>query len=98
MVPIQDVLHRIRWDAAWRGGRFEIGYLDRVAGRVVRVPVTERLLDAARPESLAVHGADGVAFSLPLHRVRQVWRDGAIIWERRPGEAIQSPHGRDPHD
>jgi len=38
MIPIQDVLHRIQWDAAWRGRRFEVGFLDRVAGTIMRVP------------------------------------------------------------
>jgi len=30
-----------------------------------------------------VFGADGVARMIPYHRVREVLRDGKIIWRRR---------------
>jgi uncharacterized protein (UPF0248 family) len=98
MIPIQDVLHRIQWDPAWRASRFDIGYLDRVAGTILRVPFGELRLEAGGLASLMALDADGAVLTIPLHRVRQVWRDGALIWERRPDEAIQSRHGRDPHD
>ena len=35
MIPIHDLLSRIRWDAAFARSRFVIGYWDRVAGRVL---------------------------------------------------------------
>jgi uncharacterized protein (UPF0248 family) len=98
MVPIQDVLHRIQWDPSCRGHRFDIGYLDRVAGAVVRVPLADAHLDAARPASLILRDAAGVALRIPLHRVRVVWRDGVSFWARRAEDALQSPHGVDPHD
>jgi uncharacterized protein (UPF0248 family) len=98
MVPIQDVLHRIQWDPACRGSLFEIGYLDRLAGTIVRVPFGDLQFDAGRSASLTLHDAGGSAVRIPLHRVRQVWRDGVIFWERRTGDALQSPHGVDSHD
>jgi len=98
VVPIQDVLHRIQWDPAWRASRFELGYLDRVAGTIVRVPFGEVRLEEDRPAVLTLRDADGAALAIPLHRVRQVWRDGAIIWKRSPGEALESPHGGNPDD
>jgi uncharacterized protein (UPF0248 family) len=82
MIPIQDLLHRIQWDPACRGGRFDVGYLDRVAGHVVRVPLADAHLDAGRPSSLTLRDATGAAVRIPLHRVRRVWQDGAVIWER----------------
>jgi len=84
MIPIQDVLHRIQWDAAWRGRRFEVGFLDRVAGMIMRVPFGELHLDGGARASLTVRDPDGSVLRIPLHRVRQVWRDGEIVWERRP--------------
>ena len=98
MVPIQDVLHRIQWDPAWRGSVFEVGYLDRVAAAIVRVPFEELRVESSGPPALALRDRDGAVVRVPLHRVREVWRDGAIVWERRAGEALQSPDGRDAHD
>jgi uncharacterized protein (UPF0248 family) len=98
MVPIQDVLHRIQWDPACRGSAFDIGYLDRIAGTIVRVPFGELHLDGGARPALTVCGIDGAILRIPLHRVRQVWRDGVIFWERRPPDALQSSHGGDTHD
>jgi uncharacterized protein (UPF0248 family) len=84
MIPIQDVLHRIQWDPAWRGGVFEVGYLDRVAGTVVRVPLGDLHIETGARTSLTLRDADGAAVRIPLHRIRQVWRDGRSIWERTP--------------
>jgi len=30
---------------------------------------------------LDVVASDGVAHSVPLHRVRAVWRDGDLVWQ-----------------
>jgi uncharacterized protein (UPF0248 family) len=98
MIPVQEVLHRIQWDPACRGSLFEIGYLDRVAGTIVRVPFGDLHLDPGRPAVLTLHDAEGSVIRIPLHRVRRVWRDGVIFWERRTGDALQSTHGVDPHD
>ena len=38
MQPVQDLLHRIRWDQVFAEADFEIGYYDRVADWIVRVP------------------------------------------------------------
>jgi uncharacterized protein (UPF0248 family) len=82
VVPIQDVLHRIQWDPAWRGRFFEIGYVDRVAGRILRVPFEGLRIGTGAHATLTVHGDDGTIVRIPLHRVREVWRDGALIWHR----------------
>lgn len=82
MVPIHDLLHRIQWDAEFGRGAFTIGYLDRKAGRIVRVPFSDvRLIKEALPVLEAVE-EDGSVHTVPLHRVREVWRDDVLIWER----------------
>jgi uncharacterized protein (UPF0248 family) len=96
MIPIQDVLHRIQWDPACRGSRFEIGYVDRLAGTIVRVPFGDLHLDPGRPAILTRHDIEGSVIRIPLHRVRRVWRDGVIFWERRAADALQFTHGVDP--
>jgi uncharacterized protein (UPF0248 family) len=98
MVPIQDVLHRIQWDPAWRGSFFELGYVDRIAGALVRVPLAGVRLDAGMPPALSLRDAGGAVLHIPLHRVRRVWRDGVICWERRGGDPLQCAHGVDSFD
>lgn len=82
MIPIQDLLHRIQWDAEFGGAAFEIGYVDRVAGGTVRVPFSEVRLEQGQLVVLNAFEGDGSPAAIPLHRVREVWRDGRLIWKR----------------
>ena len=85
MTPIQDILHRIVWDAAFGSGRFVIGYRDRVRGRIVRIPFERIVLATGRGFAFDVVDTDGVARMIPYHRVREVRRDGLVIWRREVG-------------
>ena len=82
MIPIQDLLHRIRWDPAFGRGRFEIAYLDRVAGGLERLPFEAVLLDPAEPFGFQATSKDEEPRFIPYHRVREVHRDGELIWSR----------------
>lgn len=89
MIPIQDLLHRIRWDAEFGKGQFVIGYYDRIARRIVRVPFRNIRADSADHFAFSAADADGFVHDVPLHRVREVWRDGMLIWHREhPGESV----------
>lgn len=83
MQPIHELLARIRWDAEFSRGRFEIGYWDRVAREVRRVRLSELAWDADNPAFFDIADADGGRHSVPFHRVRRVWRNGILIWERK---------------
>lgn len=82
MKPIQDLLNRIRWDREFGKARFEIGYHDRFERELVRIPFESISFPKGEPFFLEVVAPDGVVHSVPLHRVRAVWRDGAVIWQR----------------
>lgn len=84
MIPIHELLARIRWDAGFAQGRFVIGYWDRVAGRVQHADLREIAWDADNPSFFDLLDEDGVEHAIPFHRVREVWRDGALIWQRHP--------------
>lgn len=86
MQPIQDLLHRIRWDPEFGKGAFAIGYWDRVAGREQVVPVTSVAFDPSNPMLLLIQDAEAETLRVPLHRVRVVYKDGTEIW-RRPARA-----------
>ena len=85
MTPIQDVLHRIQWDPEFGNARFMIGYYDRVDDEIIRVPFQRIHLARGEHFSFDVVDEDGTTRMVPFHRVREVWRNGALIWERKPG-------------
>lgn len=83
MTPIQDLLNRIRWDQEFGAAKFEVGYFDRVLARIVRVRFEDVRREGGGSAALEVLEDDGSVHSVPLHRVREVWRDGVLVWERR---------------
>jgi uncharacterized protein (UPF0248 family) len=82
MLPIHKLLNRIRWDPRFRHGRFEIGYFDRVARRIVVVPLDSIRFPAGAPGVFEIWDDEARLHHIPLHRVRRVYRDRRIIWER----------------
>jgi len=84
MTPIHEVLSRIRWDAALASSRFVIGYWDRVAGKVRYVDLRKIGWDADNSTFFDLMDEEGVAHSIPFHRVREVWQDGNLVWQRHP--------------
>lgn len=75
-------MHRIQWDSAFGRAEFEIGYFDRVEQRVVRVPFSRIHIPPGERFAFEAIEADGSLHSVPLHRVRAVWRNGKLIWAR----------------
>lgn len=84
MIPIQDLLRRIQWDAEFGSAEFEIGYFDRVAGKIVHVPFRHVRFEKGERFAFEAVEEDGAVHTVPLHRVREVWRNGVLIWERAP--------------
>lgn len=87
MIPIQDLLHRMQWDPEFGKADFEIGYFDRVTGKIVRVPFRHVRFEKGEHFAFEAVEADGSVHTVPLHRVREVWRNGELIWQRRPDSA-----------
>ena len=82
MMPIQDLLSRIRWDPEFGRGKFIIGYYDRIDKRIIKVPLARIVFETDSPGSFEAIEADGSVHSVPYHRVREVYRDGELIWQR----------------
>ena len=81
MQPLGELLNRIKWDAEFGKGTFALGYYDRIARQEKVAAFTSITLDSGS-RSFSVGGAEGVIVRIPLHRVRTVYKDGALIWHR----------------
>lgn len=82
MIPIQDLLARIRWDPAFAQARFELGYYDRLAQRIVVVPFSQLYFPADAPGMFELIDDLGRLHTIPFHRVKSVFRNGERIWHR----------------
>jgi uncharacterized protein (UPF0248 family) len=81
VIPIHELFSRIRWDPEFGRAEFTIGYYDRVARRIVRVPLARIAFDPGHAAFEALE-EDGSSHRVPFHRVREVHRDGVLIWRR----------------
>lgn len=82
MIPIHKLLSRIRWDAEFGQGTFEIGYYDRIVNAIIRVPLSEVVFKPVDKHTVQVMDEDGLVHTVPLHRIREVYRDNTLIWQR----------------
>ncbi len=82
MIPIHELLNRIRWDREFGKGRFELGYLDHVAARIIRVPLSRLRIEPGDRFCFHIETETGRMQAIPFHRVREVLRDGNLIWRR----------------
>ncbi|HZP93840.1 MAG TPA: RNA repair domain-containing protein [Burkholderiales bacterium] len=49
--------------------------------KLVRVPLQRIRFPSGEHFAFEALEDDGAVHSVPLHRVREVWRDGRLIWE-----------------
>ena len=82
MQPIDKLLDRIKWDKGFGDAAFEIGYYDRVAAIIARRPLADLLFEPGNKDSFLLMDEEGVYQRIPLHRVREVYRNGELIWQR----------------
>lgn len=82
MQPIHELLERIRWDPEFGKGEFVIGYYDRVLGGIVKVGLKDVQVEPGDHFFLQALDESGECHAVPYHRVREVYRDGRLIWHR----------------
>lgn len=82
MIPIHQLLSRIRWDADFGAAEFIIGYYDRLADHILLVPFSRIIPESQNHYQCKLINDEGETIRLPLHRVREVYRDGVLIWSR----------------
>lgn len=82
MTPIHELLNRIRWDREFGAARFELGYLDRFEKTLHRVHLDGLIFPEGERRTFQFTDLGGKTRRVPLHRIRQVWRDGDLIWQR----------------
>lgn len=82
MIPIHELLNRIRWDAEYAKGDFQIGYFDRMQQKIIKVPLKQIAFIREDHFAFQFYDEEGEAHSVPLHRIKEVYRGGELIWHR----------------
>lgn len=79
MIPIQELLNRIKWDKHLNPKEFKIIYLDRILNKGIEIDFSD-IIDHSKT-FMEVQTKIGRT-EIPLHRVKMVKRNGEIFWQR----------------
>jgi uncharacterized protein (UPF0248 family) len=90
MIPIHELLNRIRWDPEFAKGNFELGYYDRAENRIILVPLKEITFPTESPSTFQLVDPEGQVHRVPFHRVREVHKNAQRIWHRPDRKAAEA--------
>ena len=90
MIPLHELLNRIRWDPGFAKGIFQLGYYDRAEDRIILVPLKEVTFPGDSPQTFQLIDLEGQVRRIPFHRVREVYKDSQRIWHRRDPNAAEA--------
>ena len=90
MIPIHELLNRIRWDPDFAEGNFELGYYDRTENRIILVPLKEVTFPPESPSTFHLVDPEGQEHHIPFHRVREVYKNAQCIWHRPDPKAAEA--------
>lgn len=79
MISIHELLNRIRWDKSLNSEEYNIFYFDRITKSLKEIKFTQ--IKEFSVFSLIVE-KNNKDVDIPLHRIREVRRQGKIIWKR----------------
>ena len=83
MQTAQDILNRIRWDQQFAAGaEFKVGYYDRVDRVIIRIAFKDIRFPEGEHFAFEIVDDNEDVHSIPYHRVREIYRNGRLIWRR----------------
>jgi len=82
MQPIHELLNRIHWDPEFGKGDFELGFYDRVEDKIIRLSFREIVFVPGEHFDFHYMDEECEEHSVPLHRIKAVYKNGELIWHR----------------
>ena len=79
MLPIQQLLNKIKWDKRENPSDYTLFYFDRILNKLVSIPYNK----IKRLEGSFMILDNEEETNIPLHRIRKVTKNHAVVWERK---------------
>ncbi|MBI2650129.1 DUF504 domain-containing protein [Candidatus Woesearchaeota archaeon] len=79
MTPIQDLLNKIKWDKRENPEQYSIFYFDRILKKLIKIPYA-KIKKLEGSFMVLDHKEES---NIPLHRVKKVMKNNAVVWERK---------------
>ncbi len=82
MQPIHELLNRIHWDKEFGKGEFDLWFLDHIEKELIKLSLREITFIPGDHYFFHYMDEEGEEHSVPFHRIKAVYKDGAVIWHR----------------
>jgi len=79
MIPIKNLINKIKWDKRENPKKYSIFYFDRVFKKLMKIPYTK--IKKLEGSFMVLDNEEET--NVPLHRVKKVMKNNKIFWERR---------------
>lgn len=79
MIPIKNLLNKIKWDKMENPEDYKIFYLDRILNKLISLPY----IKIKRIEGSFMVLDNEEESNIPLHRIRKVTKQNVVVWERK---------------
>jgi uncharacterized protein (UPF0248 family) len=89
-MPVQEMLSKIKWDKKFGEGDFEIGYWDRVTKSIIKISYSDIGLSNQNNFTFRIIDHMGKIRSIPLHRIKMIWKNKELIWSREINEDFKN--------
>ncbi len=80
MIPIKDLLNKLKWDKRYKPDEYTIYYHDRFRDEMI--PVDYSSIKGLEGSFMIIE-RDGDEVSIPLHRVNKVMKGRMLVWRRK---------------
>ena len=79
MIPIQDLLNKIKWDKREAPEQYSIFYFDRILKNLIEISYAR----IKRIEGSFMVLDNIEESNIPLHRIKKVMKNEVVVWERK---------------
>ena len=79
MILIRELLNKIKWDKRENPLEYSIFYYGRILGSLIKMNYTK--IKRLEGSFMVLNNEDKT--NTPLHRVKRVMKNNAVVWERK---------------
>jgi len=79
MQPIHELLNKIKWDKRENPDDYLIFYYDRILKKLIQIPYNK--IKSIEGSFMVLDNEE--ESNIPLHRIRKVAKNNAVVWERK---------------
>ncbi|MEK6983676.1 MAG: DUF504 domain-containing protein [Nanoarchaeota archaeon] len=79
MIPINDLLNKIKWDKREKPEQYSLLYYDRILNKLIEIPYTK----IKRIEGRFMILDNEEESNVPLHRIKRATKNDIVVWERK---------------